>query len=158
MTTITEKTHAGAFLLTDGRPGARKQSVLLSGQNLEAGSVVGQITKVQAAAPIPTIVGTGTGAMTLLTFGDYVQTGNYVITLLATSATAAFSVVAPDGKALANGAVGERHRAEPLADQDLASRSCLHLHRLKSRRGEGKQTHSGCQHRRSKQRGSQGRL
>lgn len=115
MTTITEKTHAGAFLLSDGRPGARKQSVLLSGQNLEAGSVVGQITKVQAAAPIPTIAGTGTGAMTLLTFGDYVQTGNYVITLLATSATAAFSVVAPDGKALANGAVGTAYTSEHLS-------------------------------------------
>lgn len=105
---LTETNHALEFLLSEA-PGmrSRESGTLLSGQTLQpAGAVLGQISKTQAAAPIPAIVGTGTGAMTALTFGTAVQTGSYVITLLATSSTAAFSVVAPDGTALQNGAVG----------------------------------------------------
>lgn len=104
---LTETTHAGGHIINepDGNRG-RFNGTLASGQSLAAGAVVAQITKVQAAAPIPVIVGTGTGAMTALTFGPDVQVGSYVITLLATSATSAFTVVAPDGTALPNGAVG----------------------------------------------------
>ena len=93
MTTYTETLHAGGFI-TGELPDclSRKSGILAGGQNLVAGAVVGKITKAQAAAPIPTIVGTGTGAMTALTFGPDIQTGSYVITLLETSATAAFSV------------------------------------------------------------------
>lgn len=87
---------------------------VLSGQDLAAGAVLGLISKAIAAAPIPAIVGTGTGAMTALSFGPAVQTGSYVVTLLATSATAAFSVVAPDGTALPNGAVGTAYTSEHI--------------------------------------------
>jgi len=95
------------FLLSEA-PGQRSRSsgVLLSGQNLSAGAVLGRITKAVAAAPVPVIAGTGTGAMTALTFGPAVRTGSYVITLLATGATAAFSVGTPNGEILPNGAVG----------------------------------------------------
>jgi len=104
---LTETTHAGGHILSepDGNRG-RENGTLITGQDLAAGTVLGRITKVQAAGPIPTIVGTGTGAMTALTFGPDVQVGFYTITLLATSATAAFSVTAPDGTVLPNGAVG----------------------------------------------------
>lgn len=104
---LTETTHAGGHILSepDGNRG-RENGTLITGQDLAAGTVLGRITKVQAAGPIPTIVGTGTGAMTALTFGPDVQVGVYTITLLATSATAAFSVTAPDGAVLPNGAVG----------------------------------------------------
>lgn len=104
---LTETTHAGGHILSepDGNRG-RENGTLITGQDLAAGTVLGRITKVQAAGPIPTIVGTGTGAMTALTFGPDVQVGAYTITLLATSATAAFSVTAPDGTVLPNGAVG----------------------------------------------------
>ncbi len=107
MTTYTETLHAGGFI-TGELPDlmSRKAGSLASGQNLLAGAVLGQITKVQAAGPIPTITGTGTGAMTALSFGKDVQVGIYTITLLATSATAAYSVTAPDGTVLPNGAVG----------------------------------------------------
>lgn len=107
MTTLTETTHAGGHILSepDGNRG-RENGTLITGQNLAAGAVLGQITKVQAAGPIPAIVGTGTGAMTALSFGPDVQVGVYTITLLATSATSAFTVAAPDGTALPNGAVG----------------------------------------------------
>ena len=104
---LTETTHAGGHILSepDGNRG-RENGTLITGQDLAAGTVLGRITKVQAAGPIPTIVGPGTGAMTALTFGPDVQVGVYTITLLATSATAAFSVTAPDGTVLPNGAVG----------------------------------------------------
>lgn len=116
MTTYTETTHAGGFIageLPDCL--SRKQGVLASGQNLLAGAVLGQISKAIAAAPIPTIVGTGTGLMSALTFGPDVQTGSYVITLTATSATAAFSVVAPDGTVLPTGNVATAYSSTHLS-------------------------------------------
>lgn len=107
MTTLTESTRNCEGLLSE-LPGyqSREQGILLTGQNLVAMSVLGKITKAQAAAPIPAIVGTGTGLMSAISFGPDIQTGSYVVTLLATSATAAFSVTAPDGTVLPNGAVG----------------------------------------------------
>ena len=113
---ITESTYALEFLLSEA-PGARSRDagVLLSGQSVVAGRVLGKITKAIAAAPIPTIVGTGTGAMTLLTFGPDVQTGSYVITLTATSSTAAFSVTAPDGTVLPTGNVGTAYTSTHLS-------------------------------------------
>lgn len=107
MTTYTETNHAGGFICGESPDMlSRKAGTLITGQNLIAGAVLGQITKVQAAAPIPAIVGTGTGAMTALSLGPDVQVGAYAIVLLATSATAAFSVTAPDGTVLPNGVVG----------------------------------------------------
>lgn len=117
MTTLTMGARPFEFLLSEA-PGAlsREQVTIASGAGvLEPGSVLGRITKRQAAAPIPTIVGTGTGLMSGLTFGPDVQVGSYVITLLATSATAAFSVVAPDGTALPNGAVGTAYKSNHIS-------------------------------------------
>lgn len=115
-TSFTEGLHAAEFLVSEG-PGyfSRDAVTVASGQTLTAGAVLGRLTKRQAAAPIPTIVGTGTGLISNLRFGPFVQVGNYVITLLATSATAAFSVVAPDGTALPNGAVGTAYKSSHLS-------------------------------------------
>jgi len=108
--------QAGEHIVSEFDPSFNRSAVtVLSGQNLAAGRVVGRITQAVAAAPIPTIVGTGTGTMTVLTFGTQAQTGTYLITLLATSATAAFSVVAPDGTALANGVVGTAYSSDHLS-------------------------------------------
>lgn len=116
MTTLTMGALTAEALVKDWDPSYNREAVtVLSGQDLAANAIVGRITKAQAAAPIPAIVGTGTGAMTALTFGPDVQTGSYVVTLLATSATAAFSVVAPDGTALANGAVGTAYTSTHLS-------------------------------------------
>jgi hypothetical protein len=116
MTTYTETLHAGGFI-TGELPDclSRKTGTLASGQNLVAGAVLGKITKAIAAAPIPTIVGTGTGLMSALTFGPDVQTGSYVVTLTATSATAAFSVTAPDGTVLPTGNVGTAYTSTHLS-------------------------------------------
>ena len=115
MTTMSART--GEFLLSEADGTLSREAVVIaSGAGaLASGSVLGRITKRQAAAPIPTIVGTGTGLMSALTFGPDVQVGAYVITLLATSATAAFSVVAPDGTALPNGAVGTAYKTSHLS-------------------------------------------
>jgi len=104
---LTETTHAGGHILSesDGNR-SRENGTLASGQDLAAGAVLGRITKVQSSGAIPAIVGTGTGAMTALSFGPDVQVGVYAITLLATGDETAYSVVAPDGTVLPNGAVG----------------------------------------------------
>ena len=112
----TEGNYTLEFLLSEA-PGQRSRDagVLLSGQDLAAGTVVGKVTKAIAAAPIPAIVGTGTGLMSALTFGPAVQTGAYTITLTATSATAAFTVTAPDGVALIGGNVGTAYVSDHLS-------------------------------------------
>lgn len=116
MTTYTEGFGNLEFLISEAPADrSREAGVLLSTNDLASGAVLGRITKQKAAAPIPTIVGTGTGAMTALTFGPDVQTGSYVVTLLATSSTAAFSVVAPDGTILPNGAVGTAYTSTHLS-------------------------------------------
>lgn len=113
---LTETTHAGGYILSEPSPTlCRENGTLISGQNLAAGAVLGKITKAQAAAPIPTIVGTGTGLMSALTFGPDVQTGSYVIKLTATSSTAAFSVTAPDGSVLPTGNVGTAYTSTHLS-------------------------------------------
>lgn len=113
---LNEGNYTLEFLLSEA-PGqrSREAGILLSGQDLAAGAVLGRITKAQAAAPIPAIVGTGTGLMSALTFGPAVQTGSYVITLTATSATAAFTVTAPDGTALPTGNVATAYVSDHIS-------------------------------------------
>lgn len=113
---LTETTHAGGHIINepDGNRG-RFNGTLASGQNLAAGAVVAQITKAIAASPIPAIAGTGTGLMSALTFGPDVQVGDYAIVLTATSATAAFTVTAPDGTVLPAGAVGTAYVSTHLS-------------------------------------------
>lgn len=116
MATYNEPIRPYEFVLSD-HGGISYESVALNSGSgtLNAGSVIGRITKRQAAAPIPTIVGTGTGLMSGLTFGPDVQVGSYVITLTATSATAAFTVTAPDGTALPTGNVATAYKSNHLS-------------------------------------------
>lgn len=111
MTVLTEPVHTGEFILCDEGQYSREQITVASGQNLAAGQVYGKMTKVLAAAPIPAISGTGTGAMSALAFGPDVETGNYVVTLLETGSTAAFSITTPSSLALPNGAVGTAYHS-----------------------------------------------
>ena len=116
MATLTMGARAGEHLAYELNPNYnREQITVLSGQDLAAGAVLGQINKIIAAAPIPAISGTGTGAMTLLTFGPDVQAGSYVVTLTATSATAAFTVTAPDGTVLPTGNVGTAYTSTHIS-------------------------------------------
>lgn len=116
MATYAEPYRPYEFALSDSGTRSYEDITLASGAgSLVAGSVIGRVSKRQAAAPIPTIVGTGTGLMSGLTFGPDVQVGSYVITLTQTSATAAFTVVAPDGTALPNGAVATAYKSNHLS-------------------------------------------
>ncbi|MBM6747658.1 hypothetical protein H6G88_10350, partial [Bifidobacterium ruminantium] len=57
------------------------------------------------AAGTPVLVGTGTGAFSAISLGPDAQNGGYRIQLLATSGTAEFEVIAPDGTKLRRGQV-----------------------------------------------------
>jgi len=57
------------------------------------------------AAGTPVLVGTGTGVVSGMSLGPDAQVGTYRVQLTATSATAAFTVRAPDGSLLAGGNV-----------------------------------------------------
>lgn len=115
MATYSEPLRPYEFILNDSGIISYEGVTLASGAgSLVAGSVIGMSTKRIAAAPIPTIVGTGTGLMSLLSFGPDVQIGSYVVTLTATSATAAFTVTAPDGTALPTGNVGTAYKSSHI--------------------------------------------
>lgn len=115
MATYNEPMRPYEFVLSD-HGGISYESVTLNSGSgtIVAGSVLGRITKRQASAAIPTIVGTGTSAMSALTFGPDVQVGNYTITATSTSATSVLTVVAPDGTALPNGAVGTTYKSSHI--------------------------------------------
>jgi len=116
MTILTEGRHTAEFLVSEAEDNRSRETVTVaSGQDLDAGAVLGKLTKRQAAAAIPTNAGTGSGVMTALTFGPDVQVGSYVIALTETSATAAFTVTAPDGTSLPNGAVGTAYTSSHLS-------------------------------------------
>lgn len=115
MSTLTESIHAAEFLLYSEGKLSLESVTVLSGQDLVAGQVVGRVTKTLAAAPIPSISGTGTGAMSALTFGPDIETGSYVIELTETSSTAAFSVTSPSGEVLPTGNVGTAYKSSHLS-------------------------------------------
>jgi Bacteriophage lambda head decoration protein D len=103
MTTLTEGQHAGEFLVSQPADPSvtREVATVLSGQSLDAGEVVGKVLYAQAAAPVPAVVGTGNGVMTLVRPGKLAQVGTYVVTCTAAVTNGGtFSVVAPDGTIL----------------------------------------------------------
>jgi hypothetical protein len=102
MATYNEPMRPYEFVLSDHGGISYEQITLNSGAGtLVPGSVIGRITKRQAAAPIPAVAGTGTGTMSLLRFGPDVQIGNYLVKCVTKVANGGvFSVTAPDGTAL----------------------------------------------------------
>ncbi len=116
MATYSEPLRPYEFVIDDHGPLSYEGVTLAAAAgSLVPGSVIGKLSVRQAAAPIPTIVGTGTGLMSGLTFGPDVQAGSYVITLTATSATAAFTVTAPDGSVLPTGNVATAYKSSHLS-------------------------------------------
>lgn len=109
MATYNEPSRPYDFVVQDSGSISYDTVTLNSGSGtLDPGSVIGRITKRQAAAPIPTVAGgTGNGTMSLLTFGPDVQVGSYVIQCIeAVAHGGVFSVTAPDGTALPNFTMG----------------------------------------------------
>lgn len=99
---LTETLQAGDFVLQEllGSLG-RTALTVLSGQNLNAGAVLGRVKLGIGRVSIPTAVGTGTGTMSAVFAGPDVEVGTY--RLLCTAAVAnggVFSLTTPSGKAL----------------------------------------------------------
>ncbi|MCK7579302.1 MAG: head decoration protein [Chromatiales bacterium] len=107
MTTFTEGRHAGEFIVAEAN-GTRSREVgtLALGQDLEAGTVLGRITKGVAAAEAVT-GNTGNATITAApTVGAGAKPGVYRLTAL--SATRVM-VQDPDGIALPNAIVGTEY-------------------------------------------------
>jgi len=101
MTTLTEGQHAGEFIVSEANGSRSRDKVtVLSGQNLKAGAVLGSLKNGIGGAPIPAVVGTGTGVMSDIVAGKDVQVANYVLTCTAAvTHGGTFGVVAPIFKA-----------------------------------------------------------
>jgi len=107
MTTLTEGNHAFEFLVSEA-PGhrSREPDTLISGQNLQAGTVLGRITKGSASAAADA-GNTGNGAMGAITAGAGAKAGVYRLTIIEPAADAgAFQVEDPDGINAGSGNVG----------------------------------------------------
>ena len=106
MATLTEGTHAGEYIISEGNGRiSREAGFLASGNNLSACAVLGQVTSASAATAGSN---TGDGTASAPTVGTEVINGIY--TLTCTDATTGdseiFSVVTPLGTALADLTVG----------------------------------------------------
>lgn len=95
---LNETTHAGGFILSEAnRTRSRENGKLNSGQDLAAGTVLGQL-KTAAGAKIS---GTGDGTIGAVTLGPDAEVGVYVLTGKTESANAGtFSVRTPSGQQL----------------------------------------------------------
>lgn len=97
----TEGKYAGEFLVNDEGEHSRENVVVLSGQNLAAGAVVGRVNKGIGRVSIPTVVGTGNGTVNSVFAGPLVEVGNYVATCLTAVADGGvWGIVTPSGVAL----------------------------------------------------------
>lgn len=95
-TPLLETQHTAEFLVSYAN-GHRSfdRGTLISGQNLSAGAVLGQI--LYATPSVPAAVGTGNGLMSAISLGAKVKLGSYVVKM--TGATA-FTVTDPNGVSL----------------------------------------------------------
>lgn len=97
-----ETNHAGSFILQEllGALG-RTALTVLSGQNLNAGAVLGRVKLGIGRVSIPTVVGTGNGTVSAVFAGPDVEVGNYVLTNTeAVAHGGVWSLTTPSGKTL----------------------------------------------------------
>ncbi len=98
--TSTEGTYPFEVILSEGESIAREKVTLISGQNLAAGTVLGQITKGTIAVGAVTFAGTGNGTCTKAStaYSTAAVAGNYVaVCVEKTTDSGLFSVKRPDG-------------------------------------------------------------
>lgn len=100
MATASEGKYAGEYLAGSQADLSyiNDSVVVLSGQSLVPGDVVGKVTIAGIGrVSVPTVVGTGDGTASLVTAGPLAQVGNYVATCTAAASHGGvFTVVAPD--------------------------------------------------------------
>lgn len=107
MSSLTEKLHASGFILSEGEGTiSRDNGVLITGQNLGAGTVLGKITVNAGAGSVaaPAYVGTGNGGITMDAVAPVQQgakVGAYTATCIVAAANSGtFRVEDPDGYVL----------------------------------------------------------
>jgi len=107
MTTLTEALHPFEFLHSQANGSRSLENItVMDGQNLKAGDVLGLVATGAATSAAKAGGNTGTGTMGAVTVGAAAKVGAYVLTITAAAANAGtFSVVDPDGVALASGTV-----------------------------------------------------
>lgn len=113
---LTETLQAGDFILQEllGALG-RTALTVLSGQNLNAGAVLGRVNKGVGRVSVPTVVGTGNGTVSAVSAGPDVLVGNYTVTCTAAAANGGtFSVTNPAGKVLPSATVGTAYKSREI--------------------------------------------
>jgi hypothetical protein len=116
MTTLTETSHAGGFIVSEDDEGAlsRDAITVLSGQNLVAGAVIGQIQTAAATAVAGT--NTGNGTMGAITVSAGAQSGVYTLKITKLAANAGdFEVIDPQGDVSGIGSVAAAYSTGGLA-------------------------------------------
>lgn len=111
MTTLTEKAHAGGFLITEGDGHfSRDNKTLITGQNLVAGTVVGILSKLAATAAAKSGGNTGNGVFTIDATNPTrpgAKVGVYAVRCITAAVNGGtFRVEDPDGFVLGDVAVG----------------------------------------------------
>ncbi|MDY0882300.1 head decoration protein [Dongia soli] len=104
---IKEGRYTGEFIVSEANGHrSREQVVLLAGENLEAGSVLGRTLAGAVAAAQPKAGNTGNGVMGAITVDGAAKIGQYLLTITAATANAgSFTVEDPDGIEVGNGDV-----------------------------------------------------
>ncbi|MGE0724260.1 MAG: head decoration protein [Alphaproteobacteria bacterium] len=115
MSTLTEGTHAGEAIVSEGN-GSQSRDVVtvLSGQNLKAGHVIGRVT-VGAATPAAVAGNTGNGVLGAVTLGAGAKAGVYRVVIIEPASNAGrFTVEDPDGVLVDTGTVAVEFAAGGL--------------------------------------------
>jgi hypothetical protein len=117
---LTETTHAGGHLLSEGnRNRSRDSGTLKSGASLQAGTVLGAV---MAAGAAVAGTNTGNGAVTVGALGADAQLGDYTLKCVAAAANAGtFQLIAPNGTevreiTVGGGAAANDHVTVTIAD------------------------------------------
>lgn len=107
MTTKTETRHAGEFMVSEANGcRSRETETLITGQDLEAGTVIGTILSAQTATPTADAGNTGDGTMGAVTVTD-AKVGVHTLTVIEPGTDAGeFQVEDPDGENIGTGTVG----------------------------------------------------
>jgi hypothetical protein len=102
MATVSEPNYTGEFIIGEFDTLSKDDGVLISGQNVLAGTVLGRI---ETAAATAAIVGTGNGAIGTVTVGAGAQTGVYVLAIKTAGTNVfTFEVKDPQGDIVGTGA------------------------------------------------------
>jgi hypothetical protein len=109
LTTLSSiQPRAGGFLVSEAEHfRSREQIVVLSGQVLKAGHVLGKVVVGASAVSAPASGNTGNGVMGAVTAGNAARVGTYQLVIIEAAANAGrFEVADPNGLIIGTGSVG----------------------------------------------------